>query len=159
MPNAAFLSINIRDHWIRHKNFVGVLGWTGEINTMADNDDFWFEIVPGLANPADESLISFRATNANLRSHYLRHQGYEIKLMPRPSVPSQDPLFDADATFIQRPGLADVSKSSFVAAKLGGQDRHDRFIRHRNFKLFIEPRGADVNLEKDATFEVRAKVT
>ena len=142
---ASFQSHNFPDRFIRHQNFLGELT---PIVSDLDRQDSTFEIVPGLADPRDERLISFRSIN--FPNHFLRHQDFRLKLHERPSDPSQQELFNADTTFTQRPGLADVTATSFVSFNFP-----DRFIRHRAFHLFLEPRGTPL-IEEDATFRVVA---
>ncbi|MEU5537834.1 AbfB domain-containing protein [Streptomyces sp. NPDC020362] len=143
-------SVNFPDRFIRHQNFLGELT---QIVSELDREDATFEIVPGLA---DSNLISFRSFNFPL--HYLRHQNFRIKLHEGPNVPLGPPppetpemqLMRKDATFVMVPGLADPSAVSFRSVNFP-----TRFIRHRNFDLFLEEtdNGNDVD-RKDSTFRL-----
>ena len=146
MSDASFRSINFPDHFLRHINFLGELT---QVVSDLDKHDATFTIVPGLADP---QFISFRSVN--IGGHFLRHQDFRLKLNLEPGIfdpnqppPPPDPFF-ADATFIMVPGLADVTAISFRSFNFP-----DRFIRHRDFHLFIEPLNSP-NLSLDATFRI-----
>ncbi len=144
MPDVSLRSINFPDRLIRHMNFLGEL--TRVVSDL-DKHDATFTIVPGLA---DGRFISFQSVN--IPGHFLRHQGFRLTLHLRPGIfdpshpPPPDPFF-ADATFIMEPGLADASAVSFRSLNF-----NDRFIRHRDFHLFVEPQNSP-NLNLDATFK------
>ena len=57
-----------------------------------------------------------------------------------------DQLFAKDSTFFLVPGLADPDGISFESFNFRG-----RYLRHRNFHLFVEPEDS-ANLAPDATF-------
>jgi hypothetical protein len=59
---------------------------------------------------------------------------------------SQDQLFKQDSSFFLEQGLADPSGFSFRSFNF-----RDRFLRHRDFHLFVEPEDSP-NLAQDATF-------
>ena len=59
---------------------------------------------------------------------------------------AQVQLFQLDSTFFLEKGLADQNGVSF-----GSVNFPDRYLRHRNFKLFLEPKNSP-NLAADATF-------
>ena len=63
-----------------------------------------------------------------------------------------DALFRADATYFQEPGLADPSGLSFRSVNYP-----DRYIRHRDFHLYVEPRDSP-NLARDATFRLSVTI-
>jgi hypothetical protein len=143
MADASFRSVNFPDRFIRHRNFLGELT---QVLSDLDKHDATFTIVPGLA---DSRFISFRSVN--IAGHFLRHQDFRLKLHLGPGIfdpshpPPPDPFFE-DATFIVEPGLADATAVSFRSLNF-----RDRFIRHRDFHLFVEP-DSSPNLKLDATF-------
>jgi hypothetical protein len=127
-------------------NFLGELT---PIVSDLDKNDGTFNVVPGLA---DNGCVSFESVN--FPNHFLRHQLFRsshpphlveahIKLQERSA--QVDQLFNADATFRVRQGLSDATACSFVAFNFP-----DRFIRHRDFHLFVEP----ADNPADATFKV-----
>jgi hypothetical protein len=104
-----------------------------------DIDDSSFRIVKGLAGV---DTISFESRN--YPGHYLRHQGFRIKL----HRPDGSELFRNDASFRVVKGLADTSWRSFESVNYPGY-----FLRHRNFQLYIEQGDGDL-FRKDCTFKV-----
>lgn len=80
-------SVNFRQNVVQHRGF---LGESKPIANDQDRKDGSFRVVPGLAGPG---TISFEASN--YPGHYLRHQGFRIKLAK--SDGSQ--LFLEDASF------------------------------------------------------------
>lgn len=132
-------SFNFRNLFIRHRNFLGELT---EVRTDLDKQDAEWHIVRGLADPSGVSLES-----ANFPNHFLRHQDFRLKLHERPAPNSpDDALFREDATFFREPGLANSNGMSFRSVNFP-----DRYIRHRDFHLFVEPKDSP-NLAADATF-------
>ncbi len=100
-----------------------------------------------------------RSTNFPL--HVFRHQDFRLKLhefnpglipppelgSPRPETP-EERLLREDASFFIEPGLADPNLISFRSLNFP-----DRFIRHRNFHLFVEAADSDL-ARSDATFRL-----
>ena len=145
MSRISLRSVNFQDRFVRHIDFLGEL--TPVVNEL-DKSDSTFEMVPGLA---DSQFVSFRSVN--FPTHFLRHQGFRLKLQesnPAPGAP-HDRLFAEDATFIRRPGLAgpgDPSLASFASFNF-----QDRFIRHKDFHVFIESANDDL-ARNDSTFVI-----
>jgi Alpha-L-arabinofuranosidase B (ABFB) domain len=149
MDTIALQSFNFPDRFVRHSNFLAEL--TPVVNDL-DKQDATFFWHNGLA---DVNLVSFQSLNFNTR--FLRHQDFRVKLHeqdltfdanhPAEETPEQK-LFRADATFVVVPGLADVSGLSFRSFNFP-----DRFLRHRDFHLFVESVTGDVG-QKDATFRI-----
>jgi Alpha-L-arabinofuranosidase B (ABFB) domain len=145
----SFESINVPQHFIRHQNSLGELT---VIQSDLDKNDATFSLgnAPQIDNP-----VWFRPVNFPLQ--VLRHQDFRIKLhewnpplIPPPGVgfsetPEQQ-LLREDATFIVRRGHADPNGFSFESFNFPG-----RFIRHRDFHLFVEPADSDL-AQKDSTF-------
>lgn len=134
-PPASFRSVNYPTRYVRHRNFLGELS---EVSSDLDRRDASFRVVPGLADP---NAVSLAATN--LSSHFLRHQGFRLKLQPS----SGDDLFKRDATFRTVPGLSDPTKTSFQSINFP-----NHYIRHRGFSLYLET-GSDPVFRSDATFQ------
>ena len=112
------------------------------MTTDLDKRDAEWRIVRGLADPSGVSLAS-----VNFPNHFLRHQDFRLKLHKRPAPNSpDDTLFRKDATYLRERGLADSSGLSFRSFNFP-----DRYIRHRDFHLFVEPKDSP-NLAADATF-------
>ena len=126
-----FRSFNFRDHFIRHRNFLGEL--TTE-DALAN--DFAFHLITG------NGLVRLRSRNFPTR--FIRHRDFRVHL-EGPGDPNPQ-LFKQDSTFRIRKGLADPNGISFESVNVPGH-----FIRHRDFHLFLEPRDSP-NLAADATF-------
>jgi hypothetical protein len=153
MPYVSLQSANFQDRFIRHQNFLGELS---PIQSDLDREDATFWIQDGAAL---ETLVFIRSTN--FPGHVLRHQDFRVKLHefnpplspppelggPRPETPEEQ-LLREDASFFIVSGLADPAAFSFRSFNFP-----DRFIRHRDFHLFVE--SADSELARqDATFSV-----
>jgi len=96
-----------------------------------------------------------RSTNFPL--HVLRHQDFRLNppLVPPPELGSPRPetpeerLLREDASLFLVSGLADSAAVSFRSFNFP-----NRFIRHRDFRLFVETVDSDLG-RKDATFRSR----
>ncbi len=129
-------SFNFRDHYIRHRNYLGEIT---RIVSDLDVRDASFNIVSGLAGGTS---ISFESVN--YPGHYLRHQGFRVMLHRL----SNDQLFRQDASFKRVSGLANGTWTSFESVNYPGY-----FIRHKNFHLHVERGNSDL-FRKDATFRI-----
>jgi len=145
--SASLRSLNFPDRFIRHQNFLGELT---PIVSELDKADATFS-----------SINDFRVGTvaqirpSNFSTMCLRHQDFRIKLHefnppisgpnPRPETPEEQ-LLREDCTFTIRQGLADSAGVSFESINFPG-----RFIRHRDFHLFLEPADSDL-ARRDATF-------
>ena len=127
-----FQSFNFRDHFIRHRNFLGEIS-----RKEGPPEDFDFVVVQ-----RGQGRVSLRSVN--FPDRFLRHRDFVIRLEgpkdPRPDV------FKLDSLFFMVSGLAEPSAFSFRSVNFP-----DRYIRHRNFRLLLEPRNSP-NLALDATF-------
>jgi hypothetical protein len=135
----AIESTNFPGRFVRHANFLGEL--TG-VTTELDRRDATFELAAGLA---DNKLVSFGSQN--FPGHVLRHEGFRIKLHNRTGANDNQQIRD-DATFVLTPGLSDPTAVSFRSLNFP-----DRFLRHRDFHLFVEPVD-DEPTHRDATFRI-----
>ena len=130
-------SMNFPDRYIRHRNW---LGYIEPPTNDLGRKDATFKIVPGLA----DRCVSFESHN--LPNHFLRHEGYRLKLALR----QNEPLFREDATFCVVTGLADPNGVSFESVNNPGH-----FIRHRNLELWLDRQDGN-EFSKDATFRVKS---
>jgi hypothetical protein len=134
----SFQSSNYPDRYIRHKSG---FGWIDpilpEIGTGSEYD-FYFTVVPGLADPAGVSIMSSGGS-------YFRHQGFRISL--HQSDGSQ--LFKDDATFFQRPALDGSDAVSFESKNYPGY-----YLRHIGFALFVNLNDDTPLFAKDASFTI-----
>ena len=148
-------AINFEGRFIRHRNFLGELT---PIESELDRKDATFTI--GGTKSGD--LVTIQSTNFPL--HVLRHQDFRIRLhefnlpfLPPPNLgggtltPEQD-LLRKDVHFFWEPGLTNPSDPSLISFR--SFNFRDRFIRHRNFHLFLEPVDSDL-ARRDATFKLR----
>jgi hypothetical protein len=154
MAYISLQSINFEDRFIRHQNFLGELS---QIRSDLDRQDATFSIRDGARFG---EVVMLRSTNFPL--HVLRHQDFRLKLHeynpglvpppelggPRPEAPEEQ-LLREDASFFLVPGLADSAAVSFRSFNFP-----DRFIRHRDFHLFVEPADSDL-ARRDATFRLK----
>ncbi len=149
MPYNSLQSVNFPDKFIRHQNFLGELT---PIESDLDRQDATFQLPDGAAFG---DVLMLRSTN--FPSHVLRHQDFRIKLQEfnpsliPPGGHSETPderLLREDSTFILEPGLADSTAVSFRSFNFP-----DRFIRHRDFHLQVEPVNDDLS-RHDATFRL-----
>ena len=131
-----FQSFNFRNRFIRHRNFEGILSLKQDGGPGAD-----FSFVLESRGPG---LVALRSTN--FPDHFLRHANFRI-FLGKSSGPG-DHLFTLDSTFFMEQGLAEAA-SEWVSFR--SVNFPDRYLRHRNFKLFLEPKDSP-NLMADATF-------
>jgi hypothetical protein len=132
-------SFNFPDLFVRHMNFLGELT---VVTSDLDREDATFQLVEGLA---DSRFVSF--TSHNFSKHVLRHEDFRIKLSDQTEAGGSQ-VFRDDATFVLTPGLADPTAVSFRSFNFP-----DRFLRHRDFHLFIEPIDGDL-ARLDSTFRL-----
>ena len=141
MTTFNFEANNPRGFFIRHRNFLGELTKLDE----GPIDDFGFMLEQ--RDPTRRNLVSF--SSVNFPGKYLRHSNFRIRLDDIPPVTGNHAtlfLFLQDSSFFQVPGLANPKGFSFQSINYP-----DRFLRHRDFDLFVEPANSP-NLAADATF-------
>jgi alpha-L-arabinofuranosidase len=134
----SFQSVNNRDRYIRHRDF---LGYVEPVNDASTENDASFRVVAGL-DPSIDGCVSF--ASVNLPNFYLRHKAFRIRL----DEDDGSELFHSDATFCLRGGLARQGVS-FEAIKF---PRH--YIRHFNFELWVNQSDGGAVFNQDATFNV-----
>jgi hypothetical protein len=136
----SLLAFSPRDYYIRHAGFVGRIG---QAKTDLDVRDAKFQIVPGLA---DSKCVSFESTN--VRDHYLKHAFSRIVLAKR----LDEQKFREDATFCTVPGLHKTNRSGTESMSFRSFNFPNRYIRHRNFELWLDPFENTPLFRDDATF-------
>jgi Alpha-L-arabinofuranosidase B (ABFB) domain len=136
----SLLAFSPRDYYIRHAGFVGQIG---QAKTDLDVRDAKFRIVPGLA---DRNCVSFESTN--VRDHYLKHAFFRIVLAKR----LDEQKYREDATFCTVPGLHKTNRSGAASMSFRSFNFPDRYIRHRNFELWLDPLETTPLFRDDATF-------
>ncbi|MEU3690075.1 AbfB domain-containing protein [Streptomyces narbonensis] len=139
---------DFRKNWIRHRFNEGHLAKILQAGTTLEARDATFRIVSGLA---DSRAFSFVATNPNLGSFYLRHQGYRIKLHQSDGSDQ----FKQDATFIFTPPLAYEVAQEPAGCSLRSYQWPNYFIRHINRELWLGKTDASEQFKWDASFHVR----
>lgn len=122
---ASFVSYAFPSQYMRRvddKGFIAPI----DLASAADKEDATFEVTAGLY---DDSCISFRAIKKP--ATFFRHSGSRIYMHPADIVP----LYLADATFCEQPGLADPAGVTYRPRGYLGQALH---IRNQN-ELWIDP--------------------
>jgi beta-glucanase (GH16 family) len=135
-PLTAWANENATTKYIRHKKSRGRVD--AEVTPYQDGN---WKMVAGLVG----SGVSFESQSQPGR--YLRRRATEVWL----EVDDGTQLFKEDATFLQRPGLADATASSFEAYASPGS-----YLRQRKALLYVEPVGTGPSARRDATFRAAA---
>ncbi|HVY32629.1 MAG TPA: AbfB domain-containing protein [Polyangiaceae bacterium] len=131
---ASFSAYSFPDQYVRYidnKAFIGPI----DMASLAEQETASFEITPGLW---DVSCSSFRAVNKI--GAFLRHANSRVYLNPA----SDEPLFLADATFCEVPGLADPAGVTFRSSNYPERAIH---LRNQN-ELWID----DVPAKDDVAY-------
>jgi hypothetical protein len=150
IPTVSLQSYNYDTMYVRHQNFAGELT---KIDSDLDRQDATFR--PQESNGAIRFEAGYIAGKSLGSPFYLRHQDFVVTLQQedmtfepgQPPSPAQE-LFIQDSSFNMVFGLADVSYVSFQSVNY-----RTRYLRHRDFKLYIEPIGSDLD-KADATFRI-----
>ncbi|QQQ79466.1 AbfB domain-containing protein [Saccharothrix sp. 6-C] len=152
-PTMSLQSFNHPTKYVRHRDFLGELT---DITTDLDKRDATFLSGRGDHNPGVGESVAFRASD--WPRFRLRHQDFVIKLhedhlvidpdRPPTYLTPESELFLADTSFRIVPGLADPSWASFQSVNFP-----DRYLRHRDFRLYLQP-AADDLARADATFRI-----
>ncbi len=150
MPHVSLESLNFPGHFIRHAHFLGELN---KVSSDLDEHDATFLVPDG----AFTDQRPFVLRSVNFPFHVLRHQDFRLKLheFNPPLMPpggqetAEQRLLREDSHYIAVRGNADPNGVSFRSLNF---DR--RFIRHRDFHLFVEDVTDDLS-RKDSTFFVR----
>ena len=136
-----FQSFNFPDRFIRHHDFLGELS----PEVVGREQEFAFNLVDRGHDAQGRHLVSLGSV---FPEHlFLRHRDFRLRL-EGPSG-TADQLFRQDSTFFLEQGLA--APDDHNALSFRSFNFPDRYIRHRDFHLFVEPRDS-ANLVPDATF-------
>jgi hypothetical protein len=145
-----FRSVNFRNRFIRHQNFLAELH---EITDDLARHDASFVFHPGLAGEFGEGTGSYEAVN--FPNFLLRHQDFRLKLQERPR--DGDPAqrqFDLDACFAIVKGLAPAPPGSTGPIhSFRSVNFNTMCLRHRASHLFLTEINTDLD-RSDATFEM-----
>lgn len=142
----SFESFNYPGEYIRHNNYLGI---KSIVNSESAKNSAIFRVVNGLAGNQCGSSLSISFELVNLPGYYLRHQNSRIIL----SRLDGSVLFNKDATFCNRPGLADSKYNSFESSNFP-----TFYLTHTNGELWIR-QGKDNLFKADATFMARAPLS
>jgi hypothetical protein len=160
-------SHNVDNHFIRHQNSVGKITPISDLD-RADATFSTIAILDSNGAVVFGNKVQIRSTN--FPTQVLRHQNFEIKLAefnppifdpssPPPSETPDQQLLRMDCTFLLERGIADPGNPRAVSFRVTNPGLTDRFIRHRDFLLRIEPPVIglsipDSRFKGDATFIV-----
>lgn len=137
---ASFVSHAFPGQYVRYiddKGFIGAL----DLQSAADREQASFEMIPGLY---DQNCSSFRALNKP--ATLFRHANSRIFMQPADSLP----LYLADATFCEEPGMADAVGITFRSVNYVQRVIH---LRNQN-ELWIDdvPDPMTPEFASEATF-------
>ena len=156
MPYVSLEASNLPGYFIRHRDYLGEISPI-DIKSEFDPKDATFA-VPDWARIG--SVVMLRSVNYPL--HVLRHQDQRLKLheynpglYPAPELGHRDETPEerqlrADASFVLVRGLADSNALSFRSLNY-----EHRFIRHRDFHLYVEELDGRDSARKEATFNLK----
>jgi hypothetical protein len=142
----SFESFNYPGEYIRHQNYLGI---KSIVASEPAKQSAIFRVVSGLAGNQCGNSLSVSFELVNLPGYYLRHQNSRIKLNQADGTN----LFNNDATFCLRPGLADPKYSSFESSNYPTS-----YLTHTNGELWMR-KGTDNLFKADATFMARAPLS
>merc|ERR1711959_639799 len=111
-----------------------------------DNEDFQFVMIAGLA---DRQKVSFESVN--FPGYFIRHQEFRVKLQENDG----SELFSADATFemVQPNAECDRGQGFFSFRSVNFPDR---YLRHKNYELWLDERDDSELFNDDTTFSLFA---
>lgn len=142
----SFSSLNFPDRYIRHSSFLGYLSdpRAPNRNSKVELEDATFDVLPGFSCRQNIPSVSLRSRNYPKR--WMRHSFWRIRFdeYDRGAQPSD--LFQKDASFEMVPGLAGQCIS------FRSVNYPDRYIRHRNFELWLDVLDNTDLFRRDATF-------
>ncbi len=124
LHTASFVPYSFPEQYMRHldgKGFVAVI----DMASTPDIEAASFEMIPGLyekKNDAGKPCVSFRAVNKI--GTFFRHSGSRLYMQPA----AMEPLFLADATFCEEPGMADPQAITFRSSNYLGRVIHLRNV-------------------------------
>jgi hypothetical protein len=95
------------------------------------------------------STVSLRATTACCATRYITHSGADV--LTSVITPSSSSTDKSNASWIVRAGLANSSCVSFESKNTAGS-----FLRHQNYRLFLQANDGSALFRSDATFCAQA---
>lgn len=143
---SSFAASNYPDRYVRHSGFLGYISdpTRPHPDPRVELEDATFDVFAGMACRPNTQTVSLRSRNYPKR--WMRHSLWRIRFDEYDQGAQPSELFKMDASFEMVPGLAGHC-ISFKSVNYP-----DRFIRHRNFELWLDvPDGSDL-FRKDATF-------
>jgi hypothetical protein len=141
------VQMQFQERFIRHRNPVAggqrlaSLDPINSTSTDMEKETATFMIAPALDSTTDD-CISFESVD--IPGSYLRHFNFRLQLDRNDG----SPLFQSDATFCPREGLAGEGVS-FESVNFPR-----RYIRHFNFELWLQHSDGSSQFHKDASFNV-----
>jgi alpha-L-arabinofuranosidase B-like protein len=143
---ASFSSMNYPDRFIRHSSFLGYISDPKRPfpDPRVELEDATFDVRPGMKCRPGTKSVSLRSRNYPRR--WMRHQNSRIKFDEYDQGAGVSELFANDASFEMVPGLAGKCIS------FRSVNYPDRYIRHRNFELWIDVPDKSKLFTLDATF-------
>lgn len=139
-----FQSFNFPEFYIRHLNYLGELSR----EVVGKKIEFEFKlIVRGYEDPQRRLRPLVSLGSVIPKNLFLRHRDSRLRL--EGPTGTSDQLFNQDSTFFLERGLAAPNDPNAVSFR--STNYPDRYIRHRDFHLFVEPQDS-ANLTLDATF-------
>ncbi|MBD1847861.1 AbfB domain-containing protein [Cyanobacteria bacterium FACHB-63] len=142
----SFSSLNFSDRYIRHSSFLGHLSdpRLPNPNTKVEFEDATFDVLPGFSCRQNIPSVSIRSRNYPKR--WMRHSFWRIRFDEYDQGAQPSDLFKKDASFEMVPGLAGQCIS------FRSVNYPDRYIRHRNFGLWLDVLENTDLFRRDATF-------
>lgn len=143
----SFSSLNFSERYIRHSSFLGYLSdpRLPNPNTKVEFEDATFDVLPGFSCRKNIPSVSIRSRNYPKR--WMRHSLWRIRFDEYDQGAQPSDLFKKDASFeMVVPGLAGQCVS------FRSVNYPDRYIRHRNFELWLDVLENTDPFRRDATF-------
>jgi hypothetical protein len=142
----SFSSFNFSERYIRHSSFLGYLSdpRLPNPNTKVELEDATFDVKAGFSCRQNIPSVSIRSRNYPKR--WMRHSFWRIRFDEYDQGAQPSDLFKKDASFEMVPGLAGQCIS------FRSVNYPDRFIRHRNFELWLDVQENTDLFRRDATF-------
>ncbi|WP_353736664.1 AbfB domain-containing protein [Leptolyngbya sp. UWPOB_LEPTO1] len=143
----SFSSLNFSERYIRHSSFLGYLSdpRLPNPNTKVEFEDATFDVLPGFSCRQNIPSVSIRSRNYPKR--WMRHSFWRIRFDEYDQGAQPSDLFKKDASFeMVVPGLAGQCVS------FRSVNYPDRYIRHRNFELWLDVLENTDLFRRDATF-------
>jgi alpha-L-arabinofuranosidase B-like protein len=139
----SFQANNFTGRYIHHRSGSGFIDPITSTSATADKQAATFQVIAALDGKA--GCLSFRSVTSS--TSYLR-QSSAFRLVLQ--TDDGTAAFRSSASFCPRDGLIG-SGVSFESSSTPG-----RFVRHRNFELWLDPQASDTLFRADSSFNVVA---